>query len=315
MGVHLSVSGRFIHVSTAQDSHICYHVDAMEGNQFTVSQIFTDLRQRPSAHHLVCDLQRHVPTIDSTSTQDPTSQSTTRTDTLVILTDKACSVTGLFHQNIPTLKSATTTIFQASLPRSVIRIHRAAIRPPWRRPCPSEPSQPFAPLPGVLADDILGACSDGTIYSFSLLTETSRRLLRLLQNIIEAKQKRDPALQFSAVKPRSSDIFSLLQNGAEGAQDALLSARDVNPEFQELGEAGPRFNHVDGDMLVRFVESRGEVCVRKLVEEGCDQGVRTLLMERIKAVIDGEGGSSVRSEEEVFEWVEKWLGDVLMPIL
>ncbi|KAF2639725.1 hypothetical protein P280DRAFT_46463 [Massarina eburnea CBS 473.64] len=312
-GVHMTISGKFIHVSTSHDSHICYEVRRTNKPEspLSLNQVFTDSRQRSLAHHLICTLHRTDP-IPHPSAQifGSTPQTTTHTDTLVLVTDKTCSVTGLFHQSTPTIKAATTTLFEACLPRSVIRLHRADVRPPWRRPCPN-PSTPFTGTPGILTDDLIGASTDGTIYTFSILTERARRVLRLLQNLIEAKRKRDPCLQYSTVKLRSSSIFALLSNGAEGNQDGLIKARDIDPEAMESGPAAPRFKHVDGDLLVGWLE-RGE-CVENLVTEECEEGVQRLARELIE-VLRGEEGEG-EGEGDGFEWVEKWLRVVLMPLL
>ncbi|KAF1949504.1 hypothetical protein CC80DRAFT_555226 [Byssothecium circinans] len=303
-GVHLTVSLPFIYVSTAHDSHLCYAVSKPGADgQFTLIPMFSDSRQRSLAHHLVYDFERPV-SIPTSSVQnsDPGSSNTPHSETIILLADKTCSVTGLFHKDKPTIKTAAETLFEACLPRSVIRLQRADIRPPWRQ---------VENKPGILADDIVGACTDGTIYSFSILGKPARRVLRLFQNIIDAKQRRDPALRHTAVKHRSSDIFALLQNGAEGSQDALIKYRDIDPEVQEQGLAAPRFNHVDGDLLIRFVEEDGDV--KKLFTDGCENDVWHLFRGYVRA-LRGQSAEGDNGREDV-EWVVWWLKIVLMPLL
>jgi hypothetical protein len=235
-------------------------------------------------------------------------------DVVVLLADKTCSLTGLLHSAVPSHKSTTSTLFEACLPRSVIRIHRGDIRPPWRRPY-NDPYAPFKGIAGVLADDIIGACSDGTIYSFSLLSKSARRLLRLIQNIIEEKQKRDPAHQFSTIKHGSINLSDMLQNGAEGAQDSKIKARDVNPEAQEQGDAAPRFNHVDGDVIIRFLEEDGDM--DRLLSDGCDRDVTELFRVYMGTVLmEGlmEGQLEIDSKT-MEEWGNSWVRDVLIPLL
>jgi len=235
-------------------------------------------------------------------------------DAVVLLADKTCSLTGLLHSTVSRHRATTDTLFEACLPRSVIRIHRGDVRPPWRRPF-NDPFAPFNGIAGVLADDILGACSDGTIYSFSILSKSARRLLRLIQNIIEAKQKRDPALQYSTIKHRSSDLFRVLQNGAEGAQESKIKARDVDPEAQEKGDAAPRFNHVDGDMIVRFLDEDGDL--DRLVRDGCDEDVPRLFSTNLGIVLaEGEKEGKLKVESKTMnEWASIWFRNVLMPLL
>jgi len=293
-----------------------------------VVQVFTsDSRERPSAHHLVYQWSNLSPPSQTHDDMElrPSDLSSggvlpSLTHNLMMLTDKNASVTGLFYPEYPypedfydfQTKGAAITLFEACLPRSVIRIHRGDIRPPWRRPYRANDAS-FQSITGVFGDDILGACSDGTIYSFSLLKQAARRLLRLMQNLIEAKQKRDPARQFSIIRHRSNDLFRLLQNETEGAQNGAIRARDVDPEIREQGEAAPRFKHVDGDVLMRFFEEDGDL--KKLAEEGCDVEVGRMFLEKVEAVAreDAEGG--LERWASGYEWATKWAGEVLMPLL
>ncbi|KAF2684103.1 hypothetical protein K458DRAFT_37500 [Lentithecium fluviatile CBS 122367] len=308
---HISVDEACVFVSTTHDSHICYMLVPCQRPHKQHNMEFVpmshDSRQRPSAHHLV------YPLYDAATTADPKNSSD---DRFTLLADKTCSVTGLFQPKTQTQQGSTDTLFEACLPRSVIRLHRGDVRPSWRRPC-YQPFVPYKGVPSVLADDILGACSDGTIYGFSILTQSARRLLRLIQNLIEAKQKRDPALQYITIKHRSGDIFRILQNGAEGSQESLIKARDVDPEAQEKGEAAPRFKHVDGDLVVRFLHEDGDF--ERLVREGCDQDVMRLFVQRVNAVAaEGKKMGKVggmEAEGTAFGRARRWVGDVVMPRL
>ncbi|PVH99307.1 hypothetical protein DM02DRAFT_529340 [Periconia macrospinosa] len=342
IGVHMTISEDFVYVSTANDSLICYQIRPFgTDGQMQLAQIFTDSRQRSSTHHLVYDVSQPSGGSSSSSSSAQTSSR------LVLLADKTCSITGLFHPTEPTQKSATPTIFEANLPRSVIRIHRADVRPPWRRSYisttpplpPSSSTSPsssalISPPPldspspaGVLADDILGACSDGTIYTFSLLTPSALRLLRLTQNIIETKRKRDPTLQYTSVKARSSDIFRVLLNGAEGVQDTLIKVRDVDPGAlgdSSGGSAGAgvgkaRFLHVDGDLLKRWRAGGGEV--RELLEVGCEGAVSALFVRCVADLFGNNTSSGMSGGEDetaaaaAMDMAEKWIDDVLLELL
>lgn len=66
--------------------------------QVEFKQVFTDARERPSTHHLTLSIEGPVKqTIaeSSVATQALTSKSSS---TVVLVTDKNCSVTGLFQQ-------------------------------------------------------------------------------------------------------------------------------------------------------------------------------------------------------------------------
>jgi hypothetical protein len=273
---------------------------------------FNDVRQRPSVHHLVYNLpEKALSAPNEVSTEFPKLHH----DTIVLLADKTCSITGLAHTKLQTHKTTTETLFEACLPRSVIRLHRGSIRPPWRRSSNNGSTTPSTGLSGILADDILGACTDGTIYSFSILSQPALRLLRLVQNLLEAKQKRDSELQYNTIKNHSSDILRLLQNGADGSQDEMIRARDVDPELMDRGQGAPRFRHVDGDLIVRFLEGDGNF--ERLVGDGCDLGVRALFDRTLNALVDEgkrEGKLELKGRNS-FEAVGMWVSDVLMPLL
>jgi hypothetical protein len=39
-----------------------------------------------------------------------------------------------------------------------------------------------------MVDDIIGTCSDGTVYNFSILSDSALKLLKLIQKLIELKE-------------------------------------------------------------------------------------------------------------------------------
>jgi hypothetical protein len=288
-------------VSTLQHSHLCYEVTGPnEENKYEFQKVFADSRERKCASHLVLD----------TLGGDQSSQSTS---TIALITDKSSSsVSGLYHPSESTYKDAADTVFEACLPHAVVRLQRGDIRPPWRRPAFSSKLSP-----GIITDDIIGACSEGTIYTFSILAEPARHLLRFLQNVIEEKQKRDPSLRHSYVSSGSGDIRNILMNGLEGVQDSEIRVRDVDPRHHERNEGGPRHKHVDGDLIVRWRDEDGNLI--SLVHEGAEKGVAALLLEFAKLlglVSDdmNEGGGN-GEEAEVVVSVKRWLDEVLMPVL
>jgi len=293
-GIHITAAPPFVYVSTQSHSHICYRVNGPQEDRYQFEQHFTDSRERSCTQHAVIDI---IPEAENTRTADR----------LVLVTDKtSSSITALRQPHERTYKNASETLFEAVLPHTVIRLQRGDIRPPWRKPTHANT------VPGVLTDDIIGACSDGTIYTFSILSQPARRLLRLIQNLIQAKQARDPAHHFTPVAgPQSGHIFDLLINGAGGAQDGKIRARDVDPAYEEGGLAGPRHKHVDGDLLVRWREEGGRL--ESLLFDGglVEKDVVGLFVEYGGRV---DGFEAVGADKMVVA-VERWFGDVLMPML
>lgn len=293
-GMHVSAAPPFVYISTQNHSHVCYKVVGPREERYEFEQYFTDSRERSCTHHSVVNIPSNEPEAH-------------RAQRIVLVTDKTTSSIAALHQPSERIyKNAAETLFEATLPHTVIRIQRGNIRPPWRRPAHTNT------ITGVITDDIIGACSDGTVYVFSILSQPARHLLRLAQNLVEAKQARDPAYQFTPTTPRSGHIFNVLVNGASGAQDSKIRARDVDPMFQERGQAGPRHKHIDGDLLVRWRDEGGRLDELLMASEDVDGDVVALFMEYATQVDSGWKGLSA---EDLFSSVEKWVSEILKPVL
>jgi hypothetical protein len=240
--------------------------------------MFTDIRERNCTAHLLVDVPK-----------------TLSQGTLVIVNDKkGSSITGLYRSSVRTHKNAAPTIFEACLPRTVVRLQQGDVRPPWRRPA--------APTIGVLTDDIIGACSDGTIYTFSILSEPARHLLRFIQNLIEEKEKRKPANQ------TSGGIADVLMHGAEGNQDENIRSLDVDPRVRERSLAGPMHKAIDGDLVHRWLQVDGNIEV--LLKDGTEENVSRIFVEFIRALYGAQ-----TAYVEGLEKAEEWLVEVFMPVL
>jgi hypothetical protein len=233
---------------------------------------------------------------------------------VVLVTDKTSgSVTGLHQPLVPTYSNSTATLFEACLPRTVVRLDRGDIRPPWRRP-----NTPSGKITGVLADDIIGACTDGTIYSFTVLSQQARYLLRLIQNLVEVKAIRNPRNRHCTINPHSGDILNMLVNNAEGNQDGAIRIRDVDPRhLEQPPNQGTSHKHIDGDMMKRWMDE--DANVEELVWDDTD-GEVWKLFKTFASDVDGRwGGRSTghgRSENRgLCEHVKRWMGEVLMPVL
>jgi hypothetical protein len=303
-GIHISVSRTNVYVSTLQHSHLCFQVTrGLDDSRVDIEQLFTDSRERSCTHHLALR--------NSDLGKDPAFKE----ESLVLYTDKkTATVNGLYSSGEAAMKNAATSAFEACLPRTVIRLQRGDIRPPWRRP------SRFATSPessgGIVKDDIIGACSDGTMYAFSILSGPARRVLRLLQNLIEIRQARDPSNQFTIIRHRSGDIFDVLMNGTDGAQDCTIRARDVDPRLKERGASGARHSHVDGDVLLRFFEEDGDLL--RLLTKDVERDLPALFGELAAELLpqgsyhaqDGSKGAT-----DIVDAVREWLDEVLMPLL
>ncbi|KAL5113983.1 hypothetical protein ACEQ8H_008129 [Pleosporales sp. CAS-2024a] len=276
--IHVTIRNKYIHISTLEHSHMCYHIDKTSG-QYEFRRLFSDSRLRNCSTHLVLDIP-----------------SNPGKDTIVLVNDKkSSSITGLYRPSTRTRRLAAPTLFEACLPRTVVRLQQGDIRPPWRRPA--------TPTTGVLnKDDIIGACSDGTIYTLSILSEPARHVLGFLQNLIQEKDKRNPENRFSG------SISHVVMHGADGNQDDKIRALDVDPTIKERGMAGPRFKAIDGDVVGRWLGIDGDI--ETLVREGTEANVSRMFGEFIAALF-----RESMTEQDGVAKVKTWLADLFMPVL
>lgn len=290
-----------MYISTLSHSHLCYEIQERQGSHH-FEPVFSDIRERSCTHHLVLDV--------------PHERTEGGYDRMVLFTDKkSATVAGLYHPPEKMCKTASTTIFEACLPRTVVRLQRGDIRPPWRRIYTREKKDVIIPS-GVLIDDIVGACSDGTFYTFSVLSESAHHLLRMLQNLLEAKRSRDTTMQDTTIKQRSGHILEVLMNGAEGAQDGCIRAHDIDPGHQGRGIGTARNKHVDGDLIVKWLNENGDL--QELVTIGTDCNMEPLFRKLAQALDnDTMGSNDEQSEpaEVVYSRARRWLSQVFMPVL
>ncbi|KAJ4376949.1 hypothetical protein N0V86_006387 [Didymella sp. IMI 355093] len=303
-GIHITVSRTNVYVSTLQHSHLCFQVmRGLDDSRVEFEQLFTDSRERSCTHHLALR--------NSDLSHDPDFEE----ESLVLFADKkTATINGLYSSGESTFKNGATSLFEACLPRTVIRLQRGDIRPPWRRPSRfTESSEKGA---GVLIDDIVGACSDGTIYAFTILSEPACHLFRLLQNIAESRHARDPTNQFTIVRHRSGDIFNVLMNGADGAQDSAIRARDIDPRIKQRGASAARNSHVDGDLLLRFFDEGGDLL--DLLTKDVDRDVPALFEELAAELLLHDSyhmRNGSRGIVAVVDAVREWVDEILMPLL
>jgi hypothetical protein len=300
-GIHVSVIRPFVYVSTLQHSHLCYKVvESARPGTFEFVREFSDSGMRNCARHLVIDLPNAK---DNSSNR------------FVLLTDKkSSSVTGLYQPPVMTYSNASPTLFEACLPRTVIRLDRGDIRPPWRRP------NTTGQITGIVVDDIIGACTDGTVFSLSILSQPAGLLLRLLQNLIEIKANRSGAYKHDTINPRSGDIFNVLMSNTTGNQHGEILVRDVDP--RHLGQSskrGPKHKHVDGDLLKHWLHEGGDL--EFLIRDNVDEEI-TGLFEELALDVEQRWGARHRGEgidqhenRRLCEHVKRWMSEVLMPVL
>jgi len=187
-GVYITAEDPFIYVTTASSSLTIFRYENDELLPFT-----SDDRARKGIAHL--SMPNHK---------------------LVLVTDRDGSVTGIRQPERRPILNSTSACFEAELPCSITRLCKAAIRPPWKQ----------STVPGIVERDLLGSAADGSLFAFSVITETSWRLLRFVQNMCQ----RDARLSY-LTGPTTNTRTHLEPDGTK-----------------------PTGYHVDGDILSRLVD-------------------------------------------------------------
>lgn len=210
--IHISVAGLFVYVTTARHSLTILKVEDDE-----LRPQFSDRVARDGMHHL--------------NTRDPS---------VTLVSDKACSVIGLWQppRESPVqlvglaecrierrAESSATTLFEAILPKSITRLRSGALSNAWR-------SSPMTQL-----ETVLGSSADGTFYQLRILSETSWRLLRFIQNL---------ALRNRLICP---------------FQYSNPPRKHIEPSTTKK-----HYMHVDGDILIRLVNLGGASLLQAMLE-------------------------------------------------
>ena len=232
---HISVHGDEVYVTTTKDSLSIFKI---EGDRFVYQ--FSDQVARNGLHHLGVPRQ-----------------------SLTLISDMGCSVTGLWKPPKPRIDNSMCTVFQAVLPGSVSRLRHIARARWYRKSSLASTSETSDLTPAFLraavtmsssqgdhtneghrtqeTEAIIGGSADGALYQFDIIDEPSWRLLRYIQNMATQDSTVCPLstkVHHGNVEPSSSDrsmqvngdiLHRLLDRGGEGLLAAMLDRDRDNP--------------------------------------------------------------------------------------
>lgn len=108
-------------------------------------------------------------------------------DDMVMLSDKDCAVTGIWHTS-SSLSSGASTLFEADLPASIMRLRTGRTRPRGDSQWAAKAVVEGIKAPNKSGSDILGMGIDGSMFQLSLINEDYWRLLRFVQNCAEGSK-------------------------------------------------------------------------------------------------------------------------------
>ncbi|KAK8188013.1 mono-functional DNA-alkylating methyl methanesulfonate N-term-domain-containing protein [Phyllosticta capitalensis] len=199
LGIHVTTEDNHVYISTASDSLLVYQIfeDESAGLTHRFELLFTDSQARDTSCHVRLPLSQSEvdPTIAQNNSSHTTDTPHHRENSVALVSDKRGSVAVLYLPHRRTYQTAVPTLVEAALPRSVMRLRHSA---------PPQPSKAYTPdsrPPGIIADDVLGAASDGTFFNFSLVEEATWRLLKFLENMCKLQEQerrsRRPGSQLS----------------------------------------------------------------------------------------------------------------------
>lgn len=303
-----------VYVSTIDNSLLCFQiVRESDGDEF--KQVFTDPRGRNLTQHLTITFEHDHPEFG-------------RMCETTILADKTCGLSGVMSPLTVdgALGPNARTAFEAHLPRSITRLRRGNIRPPWRIfSATMKGSMPA----GVIANDIVASCSDGTVYGLTILNEPALRILKILQNLIkfeEARTNKACVILRQESTTRDNRFANILHSGSSPGSDSLRSPPYKRPELLRLGDVDPgeashsvpKKFHVDADVLRRYFDGRvtGEGLKQLVLTNTTSSAVAGRLRELAMELLDGEpcpayGMSHEINLDGIAGWVQWVIHDIL----
>ena len=234
-GTSITVSGALIYISVANEGLITLRLEQLPSRD-------DDGTYPYRLHHVAQPPRVDRPlghTILSLASDTDLALVTTIDSKLLGLTSPSSS---------DSARHRTALLFEAQLPRSINRITQGSTRPLWRP----------TPPPGVLASNIVGLSTDGSVTGISIIDEKLWRRLFWLQRVLEWDKCFTPhALEYStygvdaecseSLRGRARALHIGFTSGST-AEVALFSTDGIRLE-------GDR--HIDGDVLARVLEPGG----------------------------------------------------------
>ncbi|KAJ9636698.1 hypothetical protein H2199_007692 [Coniosporium tulheliwenetii] len=291
---HVTTSAPYIYASTLEHSFMAFELRTDADDQlseYTIEPVLNDSQIRETWHHLSLTLPDASPNTANASVQEDSIASSSlarQHPNLFLVSDKSCTLVGIYRLPNQTQQNAAPMLFEARLPRSIARLRQGHVRPPW---CSIENVRGII---HQLGGDILGCAADGTLMSFVLLDMKAWRLIKAIENVARVGWHTD-------------------NNGLSGIDNAGTSFRrstDLCPEHDAAGLRQRTAYHVDGDLLEQQLDKlRGLVENLETIEETRGELRRNLTSLANDALGDSDG------DEDALERIVGWVKQVLKPVL
>jgi hypothetical protein len=249
-GTSITVSGTLIYITTASEGLITLRLNHSPSRNedgtfpYSLAAIAQPPRaDRPLSHTIV----PITPDVD-----------------LALVTTSEQQLLGLTSPSPDALtRHRTALLFEAQLPRSINRIKQGSIRPLWAS----------APPPGVLASNIVGLSTDGSLTGISIIDEALWRRLFWLQRVLEWDEHFSPHAPEFPVYGVDAESSESLRGRARGVPIGFASGSTAEIAlFSRDGIRQEGDRHIEGDVLARVLQPGGveklQVALRTLAERG-----------------------------------------------
>jgi hypothetical protein len=292
-----------INATTAAHSLFSFRYGSSTKDISSLEPVFSDERNRNSLNHLSFLLPE-----DFTKAE--------QTKSLILISDKSCSLVGIWEAEPSGIRYATHTLFEASLARSIIRLRRGNIRSAWFNSVPFlTPAEPTREKEG---NDILGLTSDGTLYNLRILNSSSWSILKFLELLISVRKLQSDGGTLPAyVRDKRLRDLKLKMLAIE----EIYTGEDT---IQRLLE--PSDYHVNGDLfqMLLNVGTLDHICleVQNMLQDAGNEfvetwdhmlacsGVATQLLPANKGKAASEDDAELRHRTAI-----RWMIDALIPLL
>ena len=286
VGIHVSVSFWNIFVSTMQDSLVCLSLIESSSTDAATSHYNMELVVQSMAPRAETLLSHLVP-----STKD-TKESLMNND-IALMSTKYGQLIGLQTKVGEKQRHANSAdlIFEAHLPRSLIKLRQCNIHPRWK---------PEPPI-GVIVDNVIGCSADGTLTGIALLDEHLWRRLSWLQRLCEWSEE----LSAHSYK---EPVYSV-SDGTYAREERLmpigLSANRRDEIVMRTGRTKLGDGHIDGDVLSRMLKKGDTEVLRWAVSEVAEKDDRAGVW--MRAHLEEELGAVDETVELVKRLLDCWM--------
>lgn len=275
IGIHVSISQPRIYVSTAQDSLVVLSLTPDDEDDEYQHRLQFDYAA-PRADALLNHISPHI--------QTPVGDGAARGSSLTIATTKYGQVIGLQETSAKAVASNETPqggssniVFEAQLPRSLTRIRQSNTRPPWKQ----------LPRNGILASNLVGCATDGSLVGITLLSDDLFRRLCWLQQLCEWSSHICPHARSSYQSPH---ILEITDSRAQRAMPIGLSAGGTSEILMSSPQSRVSGRHINGDIFARLQQRGGSAMLKSILHEvaarddRAGEWVKEHLQEELEAV-------------------------------